>query len=519
MRARALAQSGCKESARTPLAEATRNTLCLRALAAPFLRRVFPLARRVFAAGLDRAKVSREDPEASALQRHAQRGETMDRKKVLILGAAGRDFHNFNVAFRDKPEYEVVAFTATQIPDIAGRRYPPALAGRLYPEGIEVRPEEDLEHLVDRYAVQEVVFSYSDVSHEDVMHHASRAMAHGADFRLLGPRSTMLRSSKPVVSVCAVRTGCGKSPATRRVAALLRREGVRVVVVRHPMPYGDLARQACQRFATLEDMRRADCTVEEMEEYEPHIAAGTVVFAGVDYEAILRQAETEAEVLLWDGGNNDLPFFQPDLEIVLVDPHRAGHELRYFPGEVNLLRAGVVVVTKVDSADEASLRTVRANVRRLNPEATVVEAAMPLRVEEAERIRGRRVLVIEDGPTVTHGGMPGGAGAIAAERHGAGERIDPRPFAVGRIRRTLQAYPHIGHVLPAMGYGAEQLRDLEETIAAAEPDVVVMATPADLRALIRIAAPVCRVRYELEEIGRPTLQDVVRDFLRKRRVA
>jgi predicted GTPase len=443
----------------------------------------------------------------------------MQRKKVLILGAAGRDFHDFNVAFRDNADYEVVAMTAAQIPNIAGRRYPPELAGRLYPEGIPIHPEDELEALIERLAVEEVVFAYSDVSHEHVMHLASRAMARGAGFRLLGPRSTMLRSSLPVVSVCAVRTGCGKSPATRRVAALLRAEGLRVAVVRHPMPYGDLARQACQRFATLEDMRRAACTIEEMEEYEPHVAAGGVVYAGVDYERILRRAEQEADVVLWDGGNNDLPFFQPDLEIVLVDPHRAGHELRYYPGETNLLRAHVVVITKVDSADAASLRTVRANVSRLNPDATVIDAAMPVVVDDAELIRGRRALVIEDGPTVTHGGMPHGAGAIAAERSGAAERVDPRPFAVGSIRRTLDAYPHIDRVLPAMGYGAEQLRELEETIAAARADVVVMATPADLRRHIRIAAPVCRVSYELEEVGRPTLYDVIRDFLGKRRVA
>jgi predicted GTPase len=329
----------------------------------------------------------------------------------------------------------------------------------------------------------------------------------------------MLRSSKPVISVCAVRTGCGKSPATRRVAALLRGEGARVAVVRHPMPYGDLARQASQRFATPEDMRRAECTVEEIEEYEPHVAAGSVVFAGVDYEAILRRAEQEADVVLWDGGNNDLPFFEPDLEIVLVDPHRPGHELSYFPGEVNLRRADVVVITKVDSAEPAALAAVRANVRRLNPRAPVVEAALVLGVEGAERIRGRRVLVIEDGPTVTHGGMSTGAGTIAALRHGARERLDPRPHAVGSIRRTFEAYPHIERVLPAMGYGTEQLRDLEESIARAEADVVVMATPADLRGLIRIAAPVCRVRYDLREVGRPDLEEIVRDFLGKRRVA
>ena len=443
----------------------------------------------------------------------------MERKKVLILGAAGRDFHNFNLAFRDRAEYEVVAFTAAQIPNIAGRVYPAALSGRLYPDGIPIHPEEELERLIDRHAIEEVVFSYSDVSYQEVMHLSARAMAHGADFRLLGPRATMLASSRPVISVCAVRTGCGKSPATRRVAALLRGEGARVAVVRHPMPYGDLARQASQRFATLEDMRAAQCTVEEIEEYEPHVAAGSVVFAGVDYERILRQAEKEADVLLWDGGNNDLPFFRPDLEIVLVDPHRAGHELRFFPGEVNLRRAGVVVITKVDSAEPPLLRAVRANVRRLNPRAVVVEAALALQVENADLIRGRRVLVIEDGPTVTHGGMPTGAGAIAAERHGALGRLDPRLCAVGSIRRTFDAYPHIDRVLPAMGYGGEQLRELEESIARTEAEVVVMATPADLRTLIHIAPPVCRVRYELQEVGPPILGDLLREFLRKRRVA
>jgi predicted GTPase len=413
----------------------------------------------------------------------------------------------------------VVAFTATQIPNISGRRYPPELAGRLYPRGIPIQPESELESLVERLGVAAAVFSYSDVSHDHVMHLASRAMAKGADFEILGPRTTMLASTRPVVSICAVRTGCGKSPASRRVAALLRREGLRVAVVRHPMPYGDLARQAVQRFASLEDMKAAECTIEEMEEYEPHIQAGSVVFAGVDYERILRAAEAEADVILWDGGNNDLPFYVPDLEIVLTDPHRAGHELRYFPGEVNFLRAHVIIINKVDSAPPDAVEEVRENIRRHNPAAAVLETAMPVTVDHPERLRDRRVLVIEDGPTVTHGGMAYGAGVLAADRYGARELVDPRPFARGSIKAALEAQPHLVRVLPALGYGAEQLRELEATIAASDAEAVVVATPVDLRRVIHIERPVCRVTYDLQEAGGPGLEDIVRGFVRRRRSA
>jgi predicted GTPase len=438
----------------------------------------------------------------------------MPRRKVVIMGAAGRDFHDFNVAFRNDPSREVVAFTAAQIPNIAGRRYPRELAGPLYPDGIPIHPEDELEALIDRHHVDTVVFAYSDVSHEEVMHRASRALARGADFLLLGPRATMLRSSRPVVSVCAVRTGCGKSPASRKVAALLQAEGQRVAVVRHPMPYGDLARQACQRFATLDDLLRTECTIEEMEEYEPHLLAGSLVFAGVDYARILEAAEAEADVILWDGGNNDLPFYVPDLEIVLVDPHRAGHETRYFPGEANLLRADVIIINKVDSAPPGAVADLRRSVQARNPRATVVETAMPLAVEHPERIRGRRALVVEDGPTVTHGGMGFGAGILAAERSGAREFVHPRPIARGSILSALDQNPHLTRVLPALGYGETQLRELEATIAASGAEVVVLATPVDLRRVIHIGLPVCRVTYELQEPDGDVLGDVVRGVLR-----
>lgn len=437
--------------------------------------------------------------------------------KVLIMGAAGRDFHNFNVLFRDNARYQVVAFTAAQIPNIAGRRYPPSLAGLRYPRGIPIHAEDELESLIRAHRVDEVVFAYSDLSHEEVMHRASRAIACGADFRLCGAESTMLAARKPVISICAVRTGCGKSPAARKVAAILRSEGLRVVVVRHPMPYGDLASQAVQRFAAVEDLRRANCTIEEMEEYEPHLVNGMIVYAGVDYERILRRAEEEADVILWEGGNNDLPFFVPDLEIVLVDPHRAGHERSYFPGEVNLLRAHVLVLTKVDTAEKGWIEAVRQSIARWNPGATVIESAMPLSVQEPDRIKGRRVLVVEDGPTVTHGGMPFGAGALAARKFGALELVDPRPFAVGSLQETFLAYPQIGPVLPAMGYGAQQMRELELTIQAADCDLVLLATPVDLARHIRIQRPTCRVTYELEETGRPTLRDVLKDVAEKAR--
>lgn len=420
---------------------------------------------------------------------------------VVIMGAAGRDFHNFNVVFRDDPGYRVVAFTAAQIPYIAGRTYPPELAGKLYPTGIPIVPEEKLESVIAVDSVGQVIFAYSDVSHEQVMHQASRALAAGADFRFLGPRSTMLRSCKPVVSICAVRTGAGKSPVARKIAGWLREAGQRVAVIRHPMPYGDLAQQAMQRFATLDDLRQAHCTIEEREEYEPHISQGAVVFAGVDYERILRQAESDADVLLWDGGNNDLPFFESDLEIVLADPHRAGHERTYFPGEVNLLRADVIIITKMDTADPEAVEAVRRTIRSANPNAQVIESAMPVTVDDPSVVRGKRVLVVEEGPTVTHGGMAYGAGVLAAKQYGAAALVDPRPAAVGSLRETFEANLHLDCLLPAMGYGDSQIRDLEETIKRVDCDLVLIATPVDLSRLISIRQPTCRVRYAFEDIS------------------
>ncbi len=443
------------------------------------------------------------------------RRREVPRIRTLILGAAGRDFHDFNVVFRDDDRHEVVAFTAAQIPNIDGRRYPPDLAGPLYPEGIPIHAEERVEELVGQRRIDLAVFSYSDVSHEHVMHLASRVVAAGADFAMLSADRTMLRSSKPVVSVCAVRTGCGKSPASRRVAAILREAGLRAGIVRHPMPYGDLSRQAVQRFATVEDLARNECTIEEMEEYEGHIRNGHVVYAGVDYGRILRLVEKEADVVLWDGGNNDTPFFRPDLEIVLVDPHRPGHELGWFPGEVNFLRADVVVIPKLDSADPASVAVVRRNIHDRNPAARVVEANMPLGVERPDLVRGKRVLVVEDGPTLTHGGMAFGAGVLAARRAGAAELVDPRPFAVGSIRRTFAKYNHVRDLLPAMGYGPTQVHELEETIRAVECDAVVVATPIDLRRIVEIRQPTCRVGYELEEVGALRLEDVLDALVRK----
>ena len=439
----------------------------------------------------------------------------MDRgvTRVLIMGAAGRDFHNFNVVFRDDPAYEVVAFTAAQIPNIEGRRYPPALAGPRYPRGIPIHPESDLERLITEMGVREVVFSYSDVSHEHVMHAACRVVARGSDFRLLGSLAAMLPSKKPVVSVCAVRTGCGKSPATRKIAALLRERGLQVAIVRHPMPYGDLSRQAAQRFAAPEDLSAARCTIEEREEYEPHLQNGHIVYAGVDYAAILRMAEAESDVVLWDGGNNDLPFFVPDLEVVLLDPQRAGHELSYFPGEVNFLRAHVLVLNKMDSAEPEKVAQVERNIRAFNPKARLVRAAMTVTAETPELIRGKRVLVVEDGPSLTHGGMSFGAGVLAAKKYQAAEIVDPRPFAAGSIKKTLEAFPHIGALLPAMGYGEAQVQDLETTIDRTPCDLVLVASPVDLRRIMRIRQPTCRISYELEEIGSPTLAEVLGDFL------
>jgi predicted GTPase len=437
------------------------------------------------------------------------------KRKVVILGAAGRDFHDFNVAFRQDADVEVVAFTATQIPNIEGRVYPAALAGPAYPNGIPIHPESELEKLVREHDVDDVVFAYSDVAYEDLMHRAARALAAGADFRLLGPKATLLESTKPVLSVCAVRTGVGKSPTTRRVASILRDAGLSIAVLRHPMPYGDLAKQAVQRFASLEDMKAADCTIEEMEEYEPHVEAGNVVFAGVDYERILREAEKEADVILWDGGNNDLPFVRSDLQIVLVDPHRPGDESRYFPGETNLLSADVVILSKVGTADPKNVDAVRASARAANPTAMLVEADLALSVDAPERLKGARVLVIEDGPTTTHGGMAYGAGAVAARQGGARQLVDPRPSAVGSLADTLRHYSHLTEVLPAMGYGAEQVRELEASIAATDCDAVVIATPVDLRRMMKIDKPTVRVTYRTAERGSPTLDDALAPFIAK----
>jgi predicted GTPase len=420
-------------------------------------------------------------------------------RNVVIMGAAGRDFHNFNMVFRNNPTYRVVAFTAAQIPDIAGRVYPAELAGALYPQGIPILPEEKLEAVIATQAVDQVVFAYSDVSHEAVMHRASRSLAAGADFCLLGPGSTMIRSRKPVISVCATRTGAGKSPATRSFADWLRQTGRQVAVIRHPMPYGDLAQQSVQRFATFEDLDRAACTIEEREEYEPHIRQGQVVFAGVDYERILRLAEEDADVIVWDGGNNDLPFIASDLEIVLVDPHRAGHERHYFPGEVNLLRADIIVITKMDTASATQIDAVREAIRSSNPKARVFESTMPLTVDDPTFVKGKRVLVIEDGPTVTHGDMAYGAGVLAAKQYGAASLVDPRPAAMGSLRDTFRANPHLNCLLPAMGYGREQILDLEQTINRVDCDLVLIATPVDLGRLINMRHRSCRVGYEFKE--------------------
>ena len=436
-------------------------------------------------------------------------------KRVLILGAAGRDFHNFNVLFRNHPDYQVVAFTATQIPDIAGRRYPPELAGRLYPEGIPIFEEKDLEKLIAEYAIDAVVFSYSDVSHQNLMHLGSRAVAADADFWLLGTEHTQLKSSVPVISVCAVRTGCGKSPVSRLVAEELRREGRRPVVIRHPMPYGDLAAQAVQRFATLEDLDLQQCTIEEREEYEPHIVKGTVVYAGVDYEKILRQAEKEADVILWDGGNNDTSFYVSDLEIVVVDPHRPGHELSYFPGEVNLRRADAIVINKVDTAEQRDVETVRQNIKLNNPKAVVFEMACRVSVPEPRLVKGQRVLVVEDGPTLTHGEMPYGAGVVAARQCGAAELVDPRPYAVGSIRGTYERFKHLTNLLPAMGYSAMQRHEREETIRRTPCDLVLIATPIDLARVIKIDRPNLRVTYEVEELTKPGLAEMLAKFVRE----
>ncbi len=432
-------------------------------------------------------------------------------RRIVIAGAAGRDFHNFNVVYRGRDDVEVVAFTATQIPDIEGRRYPPELAGGRYPTGIPILAEDELSDLVRREGIDEVVFAYSDVTHEHVMHVGSMAMAAGADYALLGPRSTMLASEKPVVAVCAVRTGSGKSQTTRHVASLLREAGKRVAVLRHPMPYGDLTAQAVQRFERYEDLDAADCTIEEREEYEPHLAEGNLVFAGIDYGAILDRAVEEADVIVWDGGNNDTPFVRPDLHIVVCDPHRPGHELRYHPGETNLRMADVCVVNKTDTAPPDGVEAVLDSIHRANPGAEIVRAASPFHVEDdrAAEIRGKRVLAVEDGPTLTHGEMTYGAAVLAAKQHGAAALVDPRPFAVGSIARTLETYPHVAELLPAMGYGRAQMEELRETIARSDADLVLIGTPIDLRRVIEIDKPALRVTYRLAELGEPTLASIL----------
>lgn len=436
----------------------------------------------------------------------------MAHTKVIIMGAAGRDFHNFNTFFRDNADYEVMAFTATQIPNIEGRKYPAELAGKLYPDGIEIFPESQLEELIKKYKIDEVVFSYSDVPYNYVMSRSAAVNKAGADFKVMGPKRTMIESSKPVVAVCAVRTGSGKSQTTRHVVKLLREAGKKVVAIRHPMPYGDLVKQKVQRFASLDDLDKHDCTIEEREEYEPHIVSGNVIYAGVDYEEIVRQAEKEADVIVWDGGNNDMPFYRPDLHITVVDPHRPGDELSYYPGEANLRMADVVVINKIGTAYPENVNTVRASINKVNPEAIVIEAASPIFVEDYKIIRGKKVLAVEDGPTLTHGEMKYGAAIVAAEKFGASEIVDPRPYTVGTITETFEKYPDIGKLLPAMGYGDKQVRDLEKTINNTECDVVLIGTPIDLRKLVKLNKPAARVTYELQEIGKPDFKDVLKKF-------
>ncbi len=436
----------------------------------------------------------------------------MVRTRVIIMGAAGRDFHNFNVYFRENENYEVVAFTATQIPGIEERRYPPVLAGKLYPKGIPIYPEQELPMLIKNQHVEQVIFAYSDLAHVDVMHLASWVNAAGADFRLMGLNTTMLKSKKPVVSICAVRTGSGKSQTSRRVVQILTQKGLKVVVIRHPMPYGDLAEQVCQRFETIADLKRYKTTIEEMEEYEPHIDRGAIVYAGVDYAKILEEAEKETDVIVWDGGNNDFPFYKSDLHIVIADPHRPGHEITYHPGETNLRMADVIVINKIATAKPECIDEVRRNIRIVNPKAILIEAASPLFIDTPDAIRGKRVLVVEDGPTLTHGEMAYGAGWLAAQKFGAAEIVDPRPYAVGSIRETFRKYYHLSEILPAMGYGDQQVKELEDTINAVDCDVVVIGTPIDLTRVVKIEKPSVRVRYDLQEIGMPTLEDVLRNF-------
>ena len=442
----------------------------------------------------------------------------MSKRNVIIVGAAGRDFHNFNTYYRDNENYNVVAFTATQIPDVEGRRYPPELAGELYSEGIPIYAEQDLPRLIKELAVDECIFSYSDVSYQHVMAVGAIVQAAGTSFLMLGPKDTQVKSVKPVISVGAVRTGCGKSQTSRRIIEILMEKGLKVVAIRHPMPYGDLARQKVQRFAEISDLEKHDCTIEEMEEYEPHIVRGNVIYAGVDYEAILREAEVDpdgCDVIVWDGGNNDFPFYVPDLHVTVVDPHRPGHELTYYPGEITLRMADVVVINKIDSADYAGLETVRKNIATVNPDAIVIDAASILDIDDPSVIQGKRVLVVEDGPTLTHGEMKIGAGVVAAQKFGAASFVDPRPYTVGKLSETFETYPEIGTVLPAMGYGQQQLKDLETTIQNAECDAVVIGTPIDLNRIIKIQKPNTRVYYNLQEIGRPNLVDVLDEFVRK----
>ena len=438
----------------------------------------------------------------------------MSKIKTIIMGAAGRDFHNFNLVYRDNDKYDVVAFTATQIPDIDGRKYPAELAGKLYPNGITIYDESELEKLIKDNDIEEVIFSYSDIHYEDVMHKAAKVMAWGAHFKILGSEPTMIKSTKPVIAIGAVRTGCGKSQTTRRVAEILKDAGLKVAAIRHPMPYGDLAKQAVQRFAHLDDLKKHKCTIEEMEEYEPHIETGTIIYSGVDYEAIVREAEKEADIILWDGGNNDMPFYKPDLNIVIVDPHRPGHERLYYPGETNLLMADVVIINKIVTADSEDIDWVRNSIREINPNAVVIDAASPVSVEETNLILGKTALVVEDGPTLTHGEMTYGAGMIAAEKFGAADVVDPRPYTVGTITETFEKYPDIGKLLPAMGYGDQQVKDLEKTIANTECDVVIIGTPIDLRRIIDIKQPSVRVTYDLQVIGKPNLVDVLKPFIK-----
>ncbi len=437
----------------------------------------------------------------------------MKRINTIIMGAAGRDFHNFNMFYRDNELYNVVAFTATQIPDIEGRVYPAQLAGKLYPDGIPIYDESEVEGLIRKYDVKEVVFSYSDIPHVEVMHKGALVNAAGADFTMMGMSRTAAKSTKPVIGICAVRTGCGKSQTTRKVADILKEAGKKVAAIRHPMPYGDLAAQAVQRFASLDDLEKHKCTIEEMEEYEPHINVGNIVYAGIDYEAILREAEKEADIILWDGGNNDMPFYKTDLLIVVTDPHRVGHEESYYPGETNLRMADVVVINKIETADPYDVDELRANIRRINPKAVIVDAASPVTVEDMTVITDKKVLVVEDGPTLTHGEMQYGAGVVAAEKFGAAELVDPRPYAVGKISETFEKYKDIGTLLPAMGYSKQQIADLETTINNTECEAVIIGTPIDLRRIVKIDKPSVRVTYDLQEIGNPTLKDVLTEFL------